>query len=206
VREAAFALRDAYVRAEACIATRDTDQPQMISGSSPAGTAPPWNPQAANAALDIHEGARRLEASLHTQITRRPRRRRGGSEANTAAAIRGVGDLGASLPGHVPCLHSPRHTRCCCDACRACQIINRWVNQALLLPAIDEGWRWSPMPGDPPCPYCSCLTLRVAERLYVIACHNSDCKDSDGNTPTARLGPAPHTQQAAVLWNDGLVT
>jgi hypothetical protein len=207
VRTAADVLSDAYTRAEPLIAERDADTPAMISGSHPASSSEPWNVQAAYAVTTIHEGVRRLDESLTRQVTGRPRRvKRGGSEQNTALAIKAIADLGESVGAHRPCPHTPRHRRCCCDSCRVCRIVNRWANGALLCKGLDEGVQWSPIPGDPPCPYCETFSLRVAERLYVIACHNPECSDSDGNAPLARLGPAPRTQQAAVLWNDGLVT
>jgi hypothetical protein len=207
VRSAAAALADAWPRAEAITAERDADTPAMISGSShAAASAEPGNRAALGAVTTIHEGVRRLESSLHQQVTGRRRRRRGGSDANTAAAITQIAELGESIGMHRPCPHSPRHHRCCCDSCRCTRVLNRWTNGALLCKGIDEGVLWSPIPGDPPCPYCETLSLRVAERMYVIACHNPDCTDNDGNAPLARLGPAPRTQQAALLWNDGLVT
>jgi len=42
----------------------------------------------------------------------------------------------------------------------AARVIERWVNGARVVQAIDEAERWRPVPSRP-CPYCRCFFLRV---------------------------------------------
>ena len=54
------------------------------TGTGQPSSRPPWNQAAASAAMDAHEGLRRLEASLRLAVTGHTGPRRGGSDASTA--------------------------------------------------------------------------------------------------------------------------
>jgi hypothetical protein len=202
VRDAAAALSEGLAAAHALIGRRDTEQPAMIRGSDTAESAPPWNTRAADAYTTAHEGVRRLHASMHRQVHGTLPARPGGSDGNTARTLRQIAVLASGI-GHHQAL--PAKGRCGCDSCRASAILTRWTASALLLPAVDTAVHWAPIQGDPPCPYCECLSLRVAERTFVIGCLNPDCEDGDGNRPLARLD-YDKRGQANVCWNDGRVT
>lgn len=206
VRDAVDALAQTLPRAAALTATPDVITPAVISSGGQAESEPPWNAQAAYVVTDVAAGARDLEARLYTAVTGQRRAARGGSDGNTGAAIEQIARLAAALPGHQPCPHTPRCRRCCCETCCAAARVGAWVVSAKLLPAIDEAARWIPIPGDPPCPYCSTPSLRYAQRQLIVACHNPDCADSDGNTPAAHCGYSPRDAAPALMWRDGLVT
>src|SRR5437016_7647906 len=87
-------------------------------------SCPPWNPAAAAAVMDAHEGLRRLEASLRLAVTGHPGPRRGGSDASTAAAIAAVEALGQAVT--TPAMAA------------AARILDRWTRQIQELPAIDQ--------------------------------------------------------------------
>lgn len=66
--------------------TSDTTSHHKVSGS-PA----PWHAEAGSLFMDIHEGARRLEASLSREVAGHLGERRVGFDGNTAAALASTG-------------------------------------------------------------------------------------------------------------------
>lgn len=157
---------------------------------------PPWNPTAATAVLDAHEGTRRLEASLRMAVTGHPGPRRGGSGGNTRAAITAISQLGYAVS---------------VDGQRlAATIITRWVTTIQQLPAVDEIPRWERLrhgPGglSPSCPFCGCYSLRVAVRSGVVVCVLPGCTDRDGNRPQARMELGAVSAEPSLVWQDGTV-
>lgn len=162
------------------------------AGSRPAPSSrPPWNSAAASAVTGAAEGVRRLEASMRRDITGRTGPRRGGSAANTMAALGAIASLGHGVSEE--------------DARHAAAIIGRWTREIRELPAIDEAEPWRRMPGAP-CPYCSFPMLWIQARAGRVAClRGGACLDSDGRPPVGRLDVSPITGDAHVWWNDGLV-
>ena len=171
--------------ARALMAAPDHDG---ATGGGKPGSRPPWNPAAASAAMDAHEGLRRLEASLRRDVTGHPGRRRGGSDANTAAALKAIEALGHAVTASA--------------MAEAARILDRWSRQIQELPAVDEAEHAQKIPA--PCPYCGFAMLRVYPREGRVTClRKGACFDADGRHPVGtmevgRLGPQ-------VRWNDGLV-
>ncbi len=167
--------------------TSQPDQDGAMAAGQPSGR-PPWNPAAANAALAAHEGLRRLEASLRLAVTGRPGPRRGGSDANTDAALTAIEALGHAIT--VPAM------------AQAARILDRWSRAIQQLPAVDEAETPVKIPAR--CPYCGFAMLRVYPREGRVTCLRfGACFDADGAHPAGtmevgRLGPQ-------VRWNDGLV-
>jgi hypothetical protein len=163
------------------------------TGGSHPGSRPPWQPDAADAAMDAHEGLRRLEASVRAGVTGHHGPRRGGSDANTAAALTAIGRLGAALDES--------------DAARAAAIVDRWSRQVAMLPAVDTAEPWRRVPGAR-CPYCGTAMLRVQPRAGLVTClrYGACTGDSDGNHPMGRMAVSGIDGSAQVVWNDGLVT
>ncbi len=175
--------------AAALMAEPDTEDGTDAMPSVPSPySRPPWNPAAANAAMDAHEGLRRLEASLRLAVTGHPGFRRGGSTVNTFRALGAIEDLGAGVTGQA--------------AARAARFIDGLVRPVEQLPAVDKAER--PQQVSAKCPYCGLKMLRVYPREGRITClRYGACWDSDGCHPVGmmeigRLGPQ-------VRWNDGLV-
>ncbi|HXT93142.1 MAG TPA: hypothetical protein VN714_28250 [Trebonia sp.] len=112
----------------------------------PADTPEPWDATVGRALMDGHEGVRRLEAVLRYTLNGHPGQRRGGSTGNTTAALAAIPRLAAGLTED--------------DEAVAARIIERWVNAARAVAAIDEAERWRPVPSRA-CPYCRCYFLRV---------------------------------------------
>jgi len=170
--------------------TAEPDISATTAHGQPA-SRPPWNPSAENAAMDAHEGLRRLEASLRLAVTGRPGARRGGSDANTAAAIAAIENLGQAVTVQA--------------MAAAARILDRWSRQIQELPAIDEAEPWRRV--DAECPYCGCTMLRVRPRSGEVTClRYGACADADGHHPIGRLDVSVLTGDPLIRWADGLVT
>jgi hypothetical protein len=168
-----------------------THQPDTdgTSGHGKPGSRPPWNQAAANAALDAHEGLRRLEASLRHAVTGHPGTRRGGSDANTHQAIRAIENLGNAMTAKA--------------AAEAARILDRWSLQIQQLAAIDEAERWQKVSGAA-CPYCHHPMLRLSPRSGRVTCLRfGACWDGNGDHPQ---GQVDHSVggEPMVAWADGL--
>src|SRR5262249_11977724 len=180
--EAAAALTAAVTAAEQL-----TDQPDqttwaMVTGSSTAASATPGNTAELDVITGVHAWARATEAAAFREVTGRDRAPRGGSDANTYAALARLGDLALALPRDRPAEVTPGPAL--------------GERRALALPAMDEAVPWRPIPGAPLCQYCRTPSLREAEGRYLVACHNpAGCKDKDGRTPpTGILGVDEHAR------------
>lgn len=174
------------------IAQRLITQPDddgTTTGGQPT-SRPPWNPAAASAAMDAHEGLRRLEASLRLAITGHPGTRRGGSDANTIAAIDAIERLGQGVTAAA--------------TAEAARILDRWSTAIQQLAAVDEAERWQRVAGAE-CPYCHATMLRLAPRAGRVTClRYGACYDEDGQHPVG------HVQRSVsgdpiVVWGDGLI-
>jgi hypothetical protein len=168
-----------------------TSAPGGAAGMTPrAADAPePWDGQAGRALMDAHEGARRLEAALRYAVTGHPGQARGGSAGNTAAALDAIPRLAAGLGQDAEGA--------------AARILERWINEARCLPAIDEARVWRPLPSRA-CPYCECFWLKgdMDTRPPVIACFLVGCVDSNGLRPVATIGTDEHGRPE-LAWADG---
>jgi len=162
------------------------------TGTGQPGSAPPWNAAAAAAAMDAHEGLRRLEASLRRDVTGSTGRRRGGSDLATAKAIRAIEDLGASVTAR--------------NAALAARILDRWVRAIQELPAVDQAEPWRRLEGVT-CPYCKHPMLRVRPRQGIVTClRYGACRDGDGRHPAGHMDISQLSGSPVIRWQDGLVT
>lgn len=174
--------------AEELIAEPDTDGTRTHTKP---GSRPPWNGGVTLTVLDIHEGVRRLEASLRKAVTGRPGPRRGGSDANTHAAITAIAQLGYAV--------SEDGQR------QAAVIVARWVTQVQQLPAIDEAERFTTLQAR--CPYCGLGKLRWAEQSGRVTClRRGACFDGNGKHPIGYVGVNLVTGEEQCYWQDGAVT
>lgn len=159
------------------------------AGTGQPGSAPPWNAAAAAAAMDAREGVRRLEASMRRDVTGRTGRSRGGSDANTVAAIAAVERLG--------------HGVTVTGAAMAARILERLTRKIRELPAVDDAEPWRRVSAA--CPYCGFAMLRVAPRSGQVTClRYGACADSDGRHPMGRLEVSALTGDPQIRWADGL--
>src|SRR6516225_3302628 len=150
---------------------------------------PPWNPEAATAALDAHEGLRRLEASLRYAVTGHTGKRRGGSDANTYQAIHAIENLGNAMTAKA--------------AAEAARILDRWSLAICQLAAIDEAERWQKVSGAA-CPYCGHPMLRLSPRSGRVTCLRFGvCFDRDGKHPQGQVDHSV-SGEPMVSWQDGL--
>lgn len=174
--------------AAALIADEDEDG---TTGSGQPGSAPPWNAAVAAALLDAHEGIRRLEASLRREVTGRTGPRRGGSDANTMAALKAIGNLGRAVDED--------------SAYAGARFLARWTRPIHELPAVDEAEPWRRVPAA--CPYCEFRMLYVQARSGRVACLRGAgaCTDGDGRPPVGQLDVSQLTGDPLIRWADGLV-
>lgn len=169
----------------ALIAENDADG---TAGTGQPGSRPPWNGAAAAAVMDAHEGIRRLEATLRQAVAGHPGPKRGGSDANTMAALKAIEALG--------------HGVTMADAAEAARFLDRWSRAIRELPAVDEAERAQKITA--PCPYCGFPMLRVFPRSGRVTCLRVGiCLDADGRHPVGTMEVG--LSGAQVRWNDGLV-
>ena len=174
--------------AAALIAQADADG---AAGSGQPGSSPPWNSAAAAAVMDAHEGVRRLEASLRLAVAGHPGPKRGGSDANTMAALKAIEHLGYGVSMDA--------------AADAAHFLDRWSRAIRELPAVDEAEPWRHVPAA--CPYCGFGMLRVAPRSGMVTClRYGACTDSDGRHPSGRMDVSRLTGDPVIQWQDGLVS
>ncbi|MBA9002026.1 hypothetical protein [Thermomonospora cellulosilytica] len=157
------------------------------------GSPAPWH-QAGFLLLEIHEGARRLEASLRRDTSGRLGDRRGGSTTNTRDALKSCVRLAEALDDD--------------QVQAAARIVGRWVRAARQLKDIDQADRWEPLPRQPgmlppACHYCGTYSLRWNRRSGEVRCILPDCRDEDGHRPVARMEIGRYSGQAALVWRDG---
>jgi hypothetical protein len=189
VTDAAAELTSAITTAGRLITQPDTTPAGAIGEA--AGSAPPWNAAAANAALGAHQLTRRLEASLRLAVTGRCGPARGGSDANTAAAIAAITRLAEAVSDD--------------SAAVAARLMDAASLAVARLPAVDTAQVWRRVAA--PCPYCGFGMLRYAPGSGVVTCLRfGACHDSDGRHPQGQLGVNRVTGDGLVAWNDGLVT
>lgn len=158
------------------------------------GSPAPWHPEAALILLDIHEGVRRLEASIRRDITGHLGPRRGGSTRNTLAALESTARLAHALNDD--------------QARRAARILGIWTTHAQQIRDIDLAPRWAPLPAMPghrpaPCPYCRTYALRYARLSGAVRCANPRCRDSQGNRPYGVIEQGALTGRAMLVFADG---
>lgn len=173
--------------AQALTSEPDTDG---TTGGGKPGSSPPWNPAAASAAMDAHEGVRRLEATLRLEVTGHTGPRRGGSDANTMAALTAVEALASAVSDTA--------------VGRAAQLLATWTRRIQELPAVDEAEPWRRVPAR--CPYCGFGMLRVQARAGKVTCLRfGACRDSNGHHPVGAMDVSRLTGDPLIRWNDGLV-
>ena len=182
-------------------------EPGPGRGGVPA-TRTPGNTAALNAQLDAHEMVRRLEAALRLAVAGHTGRARGGSDGNTAAALKAIEKLGAALPQEIRDARGKLVWPCQELAAR---VIERAASVIGQLPAVDEVPKWTkirPGPGGlpPKCPNCETYSLRVALASGVVVCVYPDCEDLDGrHPPQARMDISKIDGRPVLVWRDGLV-
>jgi hypothetical protein len=184
--EACADLRPLLPVARALLAAPDA---QGSAGHAQPASAPPWNQAAANAVMDIHAAVRGIEREFRAQVTGRLAER-GGSEANTRAALDAIERLGAAVSGE--------------SAELAARALSSLADAVLMLPAVDLEER--PQRVRAPCPYCQRAMLRVYPRSGRLTCLAfGSCADSDGRHPAGQIGRS-HDGSPVIEWADGLVT
>jgi hypothetical protein len=200
---AVFGLADrAQVRGGAGLARTDVlvvdqDIEPKVGRSGIPSPRQPGNPAVMNAMMETHAMVRRLEASLRLAVAGHPGAARGGSDANTLAAIKAIENLGHALDRR--------------DAALAAKIIDRLAKTIGQLPAVDEFPKWErirPGPGGlpPQCPNCETFSLRVAVQSGAVLCILPGCKDLDGREPPqGRLDISRLNGEPVLVWRDGTV-
>jgi len=149
VREACDLLSGYMGTLELLVAEPASTQDAAVGMSPrPADTPEPWDASVGRALMDGHEGVRRLEAVLRYVLNGHPGPRRGGSPGNTTAALTAIPRLAAGLDEDIEAA--------------SVRYLERLINGARSVQAIDEAERWRPLP-QRPCPYCRCYFLRVQE-------------------------------------------
>lgn len=162
----------------------------------PAASPLPGNAQALYALTGIHATARQIEAILkYAAGARRPGPlvTRGGSEGNTLRAL-------DAIPGLVAVVDHDLFRMVIGE-------LERRLNDARSIPAIDEAQQWRRLRGRP-CPYCGCYFLetlldRSGRSTGHIECHAVGCRDGNLSRPAAGIGTDEHGRPV-LAWADGL--
>lgn len=159
----------------------------------PAFPPEPYGP-AGRALMDAHEGMRRLEAWLRLLVLGHLGRARGGSDGNTAEALRMVAKLASRVDDR--------------NARRAAAYLQRHIGAAQSVDGIDEARRWRHLPkhaGErlpPQCPYCRTYYLLADVEARIVVCSFPGCQDSNGDPPIAAMG-YDEAGRPVVTWGDG---
>lgn len=195
------ALRDLaawYPAVQALCAQPDTS---AVTGRLQPATRFPGNSAAFALWWRIHTFSRRAENAARRAVTGTASLR-GGSDANTAAAL----DAAARLAEAIPVRHDEpgkdaggKPRPCGCPHCRLRRCAEGLVSQAQQLPAVDLEQPWRKVPG--PCPRCTRPMLRYQQG------------DRYTQGRVACLGCRAHGQlmpgtvsDGYVAWDDGTVT
>lgn len=158
------------------------------------GSPAPWNVEAASVYLIIHHGARDLESDLRYLVTGATGPDRGGSDANTRAALDAVAKLAEAVDDDT--------------ASYAARTVAGWVTAAHQTRDIDIADRPVPLPRvpgqlPPACDYCHRLSLRMSTRTGVVFCISPACVDGEGRRPLARIETGRYTGVPSLVWQDG---
>ncbi|GHE46747.1 hypothetical protein GCM10017673_55740 [Streptosporangium violaceochromogenes] len=161
------------------------------------GSPAPWHAEAGPTLMDIHEGVRRLEASLRQEVVGHLGARRGGSDGNTAAALTSIARLVHAVPEEA--------------ARRTARILSGWIRRAAEVRDIGEAERWEPLRAPagqlpPACPYYKTFSLRVGRREGRVRCANRRCVDGDGRPPVATIDKNRLNGDAMLVWADGVTS
>jgi hypothetical protein len=150
---------------------------------------PPWNEAAANAYTTIWQGAHNV--------------------ARTMAYELGIstGDLGHGWTALSRIANfAPSVTEW--TAKYVVHQLERWVDVARQIPAIDESEPWVPVPAapgclPPKCPFCGTFALRMQRRRGLVRCFLPGCHDGDQHPTRARMEPGRMTGEARLVFGDG---
>jgi hypothetical protein len=158
-------------------------------------SAPPWNQQAADAYFDAHELVRRLEASMRLFVTGRAGRARGGSDANTRAALKAIAAMAGAVPE---------------DAAReAARRLNQAATMIERLAAVDTVPTWVPVGRGPDgtlirCYACGLPTLRFAKTSGIVICICPSCPGGDDQMPVqGHVEVSRFTGEPVLSFRDG---
>lgn len=164
-----------------------------------AGSPAPWHAEAGAALMTIHEGVRRLEASMRLGVTGHTGQHRGGSDGNTLRAMHNITRLAYGVSDQ--------------GARRAARHLTKWADRAATIRDIDQEPRWDPLLTastsrtgvklPPVCPYCRTLSLRIARAASTVRCFNPRCRDSAGNHPSGVISETDGTHRPMIVWADG---
>lgn len=163
-----------------------------------AETPEPWHAPTGRALMDAHEGVRRLEAVLRYALNGHPGQRRGGSTGNTMDALAVIPRLAAGLDEDAEA--------------SAARVLERWVNEARSVPAIDEAQQWRHLRGRA-CPYCKLRTTlkvlldarrRPTDHVECRAARSVCCFDANGRRPVATISTDARGVPQ-LEWADGLI-
>lgn len=153
----------------------------------------PWNESAGICRMDLHALARKIEREWRAAAGA-TRLRRGGSDANTRAAL-------LALPGlsHAAGVGEE-------SVARSLRDLARWVRQArVILGDLERPRRLPAPPGEAEkeCPWCHCRTLRMWPMRGIVCCVNPHCM-IDGRRAVARLEYSA-VAGMTLVWQDGSV-
>ena len=151
---------------------------------------PPWYAPVANAILDLHADVRRLEKVLRTDQGL-PQRPRGGSSANTIAAIEALCALSEAADDFAVRV--------------ALQALNSWCRRASIALSITEAPKRIPRePGQPEplCPVCKRRSLRLFPLEEKVKCFDPECKDPEGRRPEAAMTYSRVVGDYILVWMD----
>ena len=171
-----------------------TKQPGAFHGKI-SHSPPPWHAPAANAILDLHALARKLEASLRFELGL-PSRKRGGSSGNTVKALHAIPRLCEGTDDYAAQLSTRE--------------LKKWSSRAEIALNLREMPHRLPRPPgvpEPPCPICENHTLRSyshdLDERGEVRCVNPGCFDGRDNRTSARL--EFFHGELVFRWSNGMV-
>lgn len=195
LRTACTGVRDALALVAALLPEPQGRPQTGTIGRHAPESSEPWQGEAASVYWTVHFGARQLEDTCRADIGLPPLHPgRGGSSANTDAALRAIADTAPTMT-----TGTLTHTR---------RKVEGWLTAIEQIPDIDLADTWNPVPRQPGalppvCPYCHTFALRMATARQLVRCFNPPCRDTDDRPPVARMETG--LSGGVLVFGDGLV-
>lgn len=161
-----------YCALEALIPYPESHHGERISKGKLVASSPAWNGQAAHLVLELHEYARRLEASMAQKLSGKIRLVRGASPGNTRYALKALPKLA----------QGGTETEALDIVIR----IERWIRRGEAVLGPEKAIHHLPRnhgEKEPRCPYCGFQTMRWSPPRGTAFCINPVCVTDSGTPP-----------------------
>ena len=179
-----------YCALEVSLPFKESKSSEAIRRQKLSASTIPWHAAAAGLTQEFHTEVRRLEINLKLTVRGSHGVRRGGSEKNTAFALKSIVNLSEAVDD---------------QAVRGVLgYFDRWNRRAETVFNPDRGLRRVPRaPGEPElrCPWCSCQTMRWQPATGRLVCIHPECRTDAGERPRWTAGYEVIEDRLVFAWH-----